>query len=1497
MPGTASARPCRARLALVAAGVLAGTLPAPHVLTAAGQPAPARAERPDLQQRNRLLARARQLQQQGKLPEAIAAAQAVLAIERRLFGDVHGDVAESLEWLAQMYQQREDLAAARAARQEVLAVRTRLHGAKDWRVTDARLALAHAERLAALTAEQRRRLREVEQVDQRVEDLGGARRFGEAIPLARQAAATRRELLGEVSEPHAASLVNLGWLYREAGEYAPAGQAYRRALAVRKELLGEDHPHYANTLNNIGWLHVYQQEYDRAEQVFRQAAEIYRKAGSETSAGHLISLENLAQLYSRLADTQEQREDFAAARRARSEGLAVTTRLYGARDWRATDARLALDDVALLEKLDGPQRRQLHEADTLLEEAGRLDGQGKAREALGLAQKALRIRQAVYGPRHRRCGDALTWVGLLCQSLRDYARAEPLLRQALDLRKEVLGEDHPDYAISLNNLAALYGETGEYARAVPLGRKVVEIRAKVLGERHPEYATSLNNLGWLYQTLGRYAEAEPLHRRALEIRKQMLGEKDPAYATSLNNLALVYWSMGEHARAEPLYRQALEIRRQVLGEQHPTYATSLNNLALLYAGRGDYTRAERLYRQALAIRKQVLGERHPDYALSLNNLAALYREMGDYARAKPLYQKALATRRQVLGENHPDFAMSLANLAELYAALGDYARAEPLYQQALAIRKQVLGKNHPEYAQGLNNLGLLYKQMGDHGRAEPLLRRALEIKRQALGERHPEYASGLNNLAWLYWSVGEYARAEPLYRQALEVRKQALGERHPDYATSLNNLALLYQDTGEYARAERLYRRALEIKKHALGENHADYALGLNNLAWLYYRLGDYAKAEPLYRQALSTRGQALGEQHPLYADSVHCLALLHWSEAVGLGLLHPQAFPLHNLAVRCGAATDLQQARRLLRRALEISRANLELAAAAQSQRQQLAMLGELRFRLDAYLSLAVQTGEAPVDQYREVLAWKGAVGRRQRFGRLARRQPELARDFAELDRVSSHLAALALAAPDPGRLQDRRKQIQQLTLEKERLEAALARHSASFRQEQELGELGPAQLQAVLPADAALIDFLTYSHGSPSPGKKGGWKVERRLTAFVVRRDTIVRLDLGGVVPVEAALERWRQALQRRFMTEGDARLGAEVRRLLWRPLEPHLRGARLVLVSPDGALARVPLGALPGGRKDSYLLEEVALATVPIPQLLPQLLAQHPGSGKAEPSLLLVGDVRYDGAAAGGEAAAESRAAPRGGALVRWPALEGTRAEVAAIKDSFQRRFRKGVVTDLREEEATEAQVRKEAPAHRYLHLATHGFFAPPQLRSALAEASRGGGPGAGNLFEQQGVAGFHPGLLSGVVLAGANQPAGADGDDGILTALEVEALDLGGVELATLSACETGLGEEAGGEGLLGLQRAFQLAGARSVVASLWQVDDKATRELMVRFYENLWKRKLPRLEALRQAQLWMLKEGAGRGMVDVRVPKERLPVEDGRLAPYYWAAFSLSGDWR
>lgn len=217
------------------------------------------------------------------------------------------------------------------------------------------------------------------------------------------------------------------------------------------------------------------------------------------------------------------------------------------------------------------------------------------------------------------------------------------------------------------------------------------------------------------------------------------------------------------------------------------------------------------------------------------------------------------------------------------------------------------------------------------------------------------------------------------------------------------------------------------------------------------------------------------------------------------------------------------------------------------------------------------------------------------------------------------------------------------------------------------------------------------------------------------------------------------------------------------------------------------------------------------------------------------------------------------------------------------------------------ATKSRFTELAPRSRFLHLATHGFFAPENMKSALTTSGSDKNPGM-ELMGESRVTGFHPGLLSGIVFAGANQTVDAQrGDSSVLTATEVAELDLRGVELAVLSACETGLGQVAGGEGVLGLQRAFQIAGAGATVTSLWKVDDGATQVLMSRFYGNLWDKKLSKLEALREAQLWMLRHSdeAKAEIGKLRGGEDELAgaTDQSYASPKYWAAWVLSGDWR
>ena len=345
----------------------------------------------------------------------------------------------------------------------------------------------------------------------------------------------------------------------------------------------------------------------------------------------------------------------------------------------------------------------------------------------------------------------------------------------------------------------------------------------------------------------------------------------------------------------------------------------------------------------------------------------------------------------------------------------------------------------------------------------------------------------------------------------------------------------------------------------------------------------------------------------------------------------------------------------------------------------------------------------------------------------------------------------------------------------------------------------LAPDVLRNALPPDVALVDLILYDASRPTPTGKGKRVAERRLAAFVIRLGKPIQfLDMGSFAPIGEALEGWCRLVRRGGNGQGEA--GRQLRRLLWAPLEKHLGGARVVLVSPDGPLARLSFAALPGNQPGRYLLEEVAVAVLPVPQMLPEFLFRA-SIINAPSGLLLVGDVDFDSAAPGGNAAFAATA-ERGtrGAELHWGRLDGTAKEAEAVK-AFWRQFAgQPAMSELRGSAATRAAVLQEIPRHPYIHIATHGFFTPAGEASALAPAAaRTGvdGPAPGSR---------HPGLLSGLVLAGANRPPRAGQDDGILTALEVPQLELGAnTELVVLSACETGLGKEAAGEGVLGLQR--------------------------------------------------------------------------------------------
>ncbi|MBX9792246.1 MAG: tetratricopeptide repeat protein [Pirellulales bacterium] len=1147
---------------------------------------------------------------------------------------------------------------------------------------------------------------------------------------------------------------------------------------------------------------------------------------------------------------------------------------------------------------------------SLHREVSKLFAQGDFARAAERAELLKELVKELQGEEHPNYSAALNNLAVLYKLQGKYPQAESLFKEALAIKKKTLGERHPDFATSLLNLARLYEIQGDYQEAERLMQQGVEIYREAYGEDHPEYANGLCVLAAVCEAKADYSRAETLLQQALTIYRMAQGAEQPGYAVALGRLAELYQIKGDFARAEQSYQESLAVRRQTLGEAHPDTAANVNNLATLYASQADYGRAEQLYRQALEALRRTVGEHHPDYAATLNNLGALLLQQGDYGYATVLFEQALTIYKLALGEQHPMYARILQNQAQAYQDMDDHGRAESLTRQALEIKKQKLGKDHPDVATTMNNLGSIYEQQGDYDRAEELYRQALAITRQVFGEGHADYATRLGNLAGLYMKQAEYDRAEPICRQALEITKQALGESHPDYALRLDQLAEVLRFQRDWPGSEQLYREAMATSKKALGEDHLDYSTRLNNLASLYFLRGDYEQAEPLFQQALQIRKRCVGEQHTKYAQS------------------------LNNLAFLFAAKRDRARAESFARQSLEITKHSLAVAAAAQSGRQQLNMMQAMRLYLDSYVSIAFDDDEFKQRAIEELLNWKGAVFRRHQQLREVSSNPALAPTFAELQSVSARLANLAFSVPQPAQQQAWRGQIRELTERKEDLEANLAKASMVFNEIGRVTTLG--ELQSVLPNDHVLVDFLVIKAprftGRKTPASDLDLRqtaTEERLVAFVVRSNSLVSLDFGSAATINKWITAWRTSFASSEPDDGKAgdEAARALRRLLWLPLEKHFKGVHTVLISPDGPLNQLPLAALPGAKPRSFLIEEFAFSVVSVPQLLTRMFDSNEevavDANDHTPSLLVVGDVDFDGDA-GRVALAENSAPERprsafGAHDANYSPLPGTQGELVAIAKLFAATYPNSKVRQIFGADAIEARFREEAPQYRSLHLATHGFFAPPEQRETQRKQQGDDGVGGWSFGSAEAIVGVHPDLQSGLVLAGANRRRSTEEaltiaaldrvpDDGILTALEVGNLDLRGTELAVLSACETGLGAVAGGEGVLGLQRAFQIAGTRTTVTSLWKVHDDATRVLMTEFYKNLWQRKLSKLEALREAQLKMLHDydvqsGVLRspGQLVQGDPKRRdttrKPASPSGLPPRYWAAFVLSGDWR
>lgn len=998
--------------------------------------------------------------------------------------------------------------------------------------------------------------------------------------------------------------------------------------------------------------------------------------------------------------------------------------------------------------------------------------------------------------------------------------------------------------------------------ARPVAEAAVRLKEMLVGPEDPEVAESRHRLGNLLRVLGQPDLARLEYERALAIRESAFGPEALELAPTLNNLGSLVQNLGDHTAARRYLERCLTIR-----EQHAAPESELSpillNLGRLLLDLNEYEAAEVYLQRSLSIRERIDGPASEAVAKALNAVANVDQSLGRYELAEQRYGRALAIFRGLPTDSAGMVAATLGNLAVLRQAVGDFAEAREMQEEALRYRERNAQREPEHLALALNNMGSLLWHTGDLEEAHTYLEQALGVWRELRPEGDPDTARTLNNLAAVASESGDDETARRHATEALAMVERSVGELHEEAATAVNNLAVFALRRGDLEEARRLQECSLAIYEHLVGAEHPYIAAALVNLGDVLSRMGRHDEAKADLARAVALRERFDGGGFPLAsALATQARVLLRAGDA----------------DAALGAALGAE------------ARAREQFVSAARSlsERHALGLVAGRPDGLSAALS-AASMNVAPaglrrvhdaVIRSRALVLEEMLVRRQSAHERHDLQTASLQEDLSEKNR---RLTQLLLRGPEADRPEPHAELVERARRETEAAERALAARSARYRTEQAARTAGFAEIRAALPGQAALVSYVLW-HAEDS----------KRYSAFVLRpgASNPVLVDLGPANEIDGAIVRWHRAVSAAEDEASYRELAAELRGAIWDPVTAVLGNARDVFVVPEGLLHLVNLDVLPGdgGR---YLVEtdlRVHLLSVERELVRPlvsrpatrNLLALGAPDFNADPRLVASSRPQQspDGTALHGvpvEAVVFRSSDPEAPDFgeARFVPLRSAREEVEEIAAMWG----EGFVSKRVGDEAGEGRFKLDAAGYRALHVATHAFFLKGNcVTVANHPASRA------PLAQVPCVAGTNPLLVSGLALAGANRRSeldiGGQVDDGMLTSAEIASLDLRGVESAVLSACDTGGGDILPGEGVLGLRRAFLGAGVRSVVMSVWRVQDEFASRWMKRFYAARLDEHGSTANAVRAASRAML---------------ESLRRDGRSTHPFYWGAFVAVGE--
>jgi CHAT domain-containing protein/Tfp pilus assembly protein PilF len=1060
---------------------------------------------------------------------------------------------------------------------------------------------------------------------------------------------------------------------------------------------------------------------------------------------------------------------------------------------------------------------------------------------------------------------------------RQWKDADSLYQAALDRA----GQNAPKIKVALlSSWAKSFRARNDVSSAKKYQEQALE-QARLDSKDSLAVASGLMNLGSFLYFAGDLPGAQGAYEQALDLCEK-LAPNSLAAAKSLNGLGEVAHYRGELAKSFAYQMQALAIQQKV-NPDGPEVADTYLGLGNAESERGNLDEAENWHLKAVAI-WQKLSPGSVNLAWAYNQVGVDRSRRGDLDATEEYWGKALAIMQQA-EPGSLSVAFVMGNLGLVTRRRGDLAKAQEYTEGEFAIEEKSI-PDSLDFAKTLNNLGLIAKERGDLTGADGYYRHALAIK-QRIGPGSLDVANTLGNMAQVARLRGDIARATDYAEQSLVIRKK-LAPGSVDESLSYNDLGECAQESGDLSAAADYYRKSLEIlEKVAPGSD--GFAILEANLGTVEADRHQAKEAEIHYRRAL----EILKKTSPDSIDMAEVLDFLGQLALDGGDTQKAEEYGRQAVAIGQTLAPESTDYAEFLATLAKIRRARGDADEAAKLYADAIDVLDRQMTRLGGSSDVRAGFRAKHADyysQYADLL--------------VEQKKPELAFNVLERSRGRTLLEMLASArvdvhqGADPSLIEKERllqatldakanrrislleeqrppdqiskvdQEISKTLSEYHELEGQIRTSSPNYSALTQPKPLNSVEVQRLLDPETVLLFFSLAS---------------KRSLVFLVTRESLQTYELPGSDEITAAARHTydlitsrNRSIKNETTAQRKARLAKEfadfqqssarLSQMVLGPIAPKLAGKRLLIVA-DGALELIPFAALPlpsGATEPLPLVAEHEIVSLPSASVLALLRQQaKERTSQSRKEIVVLADPVFD---KNDPRVGKSADAPPATVVADVWSSESTQHLLRSIQDAdperggtalprlvFSRREAATIVAAAKPGTTMEAldfqanrqtALSRDLAQYRIVHFATHGLLNNK-----------------------------HP-ELSGLVLS----LVGHDGkpQDGFLDLQDIYNLTLP-VDMVVLSACDTGLGKELSGEGLVGLTRGFMYAGATRVVASLWQVDDVATSELMTYFYKGMLQGGLAPAAALRQAQLQMQK---------------RKTWAD----PYFWAAFTLQGEW-